>query len=479
MSKVKRFLSIMVAMIMVLAMSVPAFAAGESATITLENFASAQKVEYLQIIAPNQTTTSGWAFVNGAADAFKTAVGVNDEQQIIWGLIKYNKNTVELPNGVTAATVTAAHIDAALSQITNLTGYTEATDKTAITATSAGVYAIKAAESGYTYKTAAAYVGFGEVNGTYPALMDTTVTAKKSSTEVDKSTTDVDHVAAIGDIVTYTIETYVPYIDAQNTTNRTFKIIDKITGADYYLTGEGSESSVVMGVGDSTTNVGTISVDSDGKSFTVDLSSLVSDVTNPNAGQKITITYTAKVNATTVENTASSHVANEEVDGSKVNLYSGKITLTKFGEDQVKLANAEFEVYTKDAEGNLSENALTFTKDATTGVYKYDPTSKNTTIITGADGTVAIEGLNVGTYHFKETKAPAGYSINTDGVDVEIKQDGVANKIIEKAGSLVDTKLNALPSTGGIGTTIFTIGGCAIMIVAAGLFFATRRKTQK
>ena len=46
-------------------------------------------------------------------------------------------------------------------------------------------------------------------------------------------------------------------------------------------------------------------------------------------------------------------------------------------------------------------------------------------------------------------------------------------------GDIVNTKLVALPSTGGIGTTIFTIGGCAIMIVAAGLFFATRRKAEK
>ena len=477
MSKVKRLLSIMVAMVMVLAMSVPAFAAGASATITLENFNSANKVEYLQIIEPDQTTTSGWKFVNNAANAFKTAVGVSDEQQIIWGLIKYNDSKVILPTGVTAATVTAAQIDAALSTISGLSGYTEATDKTAITATSAGVYAIKATETGYTYKTAAAYVGFGEVNGTYPALLDTKVTAKKSSTKIDKSTTDTDHVAAIGDIVTYTIKTYVPFIDAQNTTNRTFKITDTITGADYYLTGEGSVSSVLMT--GQTEQAGTIVVDSDGKSFTVDLSSLVSDVTNPNAGKEITITYTAKVNATTVENTAVSHVPDVDIDGSKVNLYSGKITLTKFGEKEEKLPNAEFEVYTKDAEGNLSENALTFTKDTTTGVYKYDPTSTTTTIVTGTDGTVAIEGLNVGTYHFKETKAPAGYSINTDGVDVPIAQNGVADKIIEETGSLTDTKLNALPSTGGIGTTIFTIGGCAIMIVAAGLFFATRRKTQK
>ena len=46
-------------------------------------------------------------------------------------------------------------------------------------------------------------------------------------------------------------------------------------------------------------------------------------------------------------------------------------------------------------------------------------------------------------------------------------------------GSIPNTKLAALPSTGGIGTTIFTIGGCAIMIIAAGLFFATRRKVDK
>ena len=49
----------------------------------------------------------------------------------------------------------------------------------------------------------------------------------------------------------------------------------------------------------------------------------------------------------------------------------------------------------------------------------------------------------------------------------------------EEADSIPNTKLSALPSTGGIGTTIFTIGGCAIMIIAAGLYFATRRKSAK
>ena len=45
--------------------------------------------------------------------------------------------------------------------------------------------------------------------------------------------------------------------------------------------------------------------------------------------------------------------------------------------------------------------------------------------------------------------------------------------------NIQNTRLSSLPSTGGIGTTIFTIGGCAIMIIAAGLYFASRRKTAK
>ena len=45
--------------------------------------------------------------------------------------------------------------------------------------------------------------------------------------------------------------------------------------------------------------------------------------------------------------------------------------------------------------------------------------------------------------------------------------------------AIPNTKLSTLPGTGGIGTTIFTIGGCAIMIAAAGLYFASRRKENR
>ena len=478
MSKVKRILSVIMAMVMVLAMSVPTFAAGENATITLKRFDKANKVEYMQIIQKDETKTCGWAFTNGAGKCFTEAFELTDsedaQQQVIWGLIKYNDNSVKLPTGVTAVTATAAKIDLALSKVAALTGFTVAKNKESIEVNAAGVYAIKAEETGFTYKTATAYVGFGEP---YPTLTGAEVTAKKSPTSVDKIVADDDHVVAIGDIVTYTIEAYVPFIDAANTDNRTFTITDKITGADYYLAGPNSVNNVTMVGKDG--QVGTIVVNEDGKGFTIDLSELVADTSNPNAGKKITVTYTAKVKELTVENTAGSHTADATYGGNNVpvKLFTGEITLLKYSDsDEANvLKDAEFEVSKDEAatplKFKLQEN----------GNYRYAPDAEDasTVVKTNAEGKIVVEGLNVGTYHFKETKAPEGYSINTDGKDITLTQTGVATAIVKASGKLNDTKLNALPSTGGIGTTIFTIGGCAIMIVAAGLFFATRRKTQK
>ena len=137
-------------------------------------------------------------------------------------------------------------------------------------------------------------------------------------------------------------------------------------------------------------------------------------------------------------------------------------------------------------------------------------TRKVYTAESGEDGGLTFNGLDAGTYTLVETAAPEGFTIdktehtvviaatyNEDGtlntytITIDRKNTSTYTATYDKEGSVTriestttvtdikNTKLSVLPSTGGIGTTIFTIGGCAIMIVAAGLFFATRRKTQK
>ena len=179
MKKMRKIFAVLLTLAMVLGMSMTSFAADAKATITLKNFDTANKVEYMQIIQKDETKTSGWAFTNGAGACFTKAFGLTDsddaQQQVIWGLIKYNDNNVKLPTGVTAETATAAKIDLALSKVAALNGFTESTDKTKIEVSAAGIYAIKAEETGFTYKTATAYVGFGEP---YPALTNAEVTAK-------------------------------------------------------------------------------------------------------------------------------------------------------------------------------------------------------------------------------------------------------------------------------------------------------------
>ena len=99
---------------------------------------------------------------------------------------------------------------------------------------------------------------------------------------------------------------------------------------------------------------------------------------------------------------------------------------------------------------------------------------KVTDVTVGADGKVVLKGLGAGVYEITETLAPEGYSINTNIPNATITKGSTENVQID----VPDSKLSALPGTGGIGTTIFTIGGCLIMIAAAALFFANRKKQQ-
>lgn len=465
MSKVKRILSVIMAMVMVLAMSVPTFAATkDTATITVGN-ASKATLTYAQVIQADRSTKTGWSFVNdNVAQAYINAFGAADAQAAIEAMIP-------------AASVDANKLGVAQANAANSVTFGTMTNPQNVDA--AGVYLVKATEAGYTYNLMSAYIGFGEVTITgeegnvtydYPSLVDVTLEAKKTPIKVEKEAVDTDNVVATGDILTYKVKTNVPFI-APTDGDKTFWAYDELTGAEYTKT---DEATITLGGEDVTA---TYPITWETTKFSVDLSKMINDA-NSNAGEEVVITYKVKVtseNDVITNKATAGHKGTADFGSTEIKVYEGNITLTKTGENGVKLPDAGFEVR-KDSKDSA---ALTFTKLAD-GVYKYDPEGNVSEVFTKADGTVKVQGLNIGTYYFKEKTAPKGYSVNQDQskATLEVKGDK-ASAVLTADTSMTDTKLSALPSTGGIGTTIFTIGGCAIMIVAAGLFFATRRKTQK
>lgn len=498
MKKIKKVLAVLLTLAIVMAMSVAAFAETKNtATITVTN-AEGATLTYLQVIEPDTTSATGWKFSSESIETdYMTAFGVSDAQTAIAMLCKYVLNGSTAPEGtpsiiIDATAATADQINQALNNVMNGETFSAMTNPQEVS--KAGVYAIKATEVGYTYKAMAAYIGFGTVtvegeegNVTYeyPSLVDATLETKKIPTTVTKEDNDENNAVAIGQTVTYTITTAFPYFN-QNDTNKSFKISDTITGAEYVGLVDDTDTADVNEK-TATVSIGGTNVDAtfnqDGNTFELDLSGFVND-NNVNAGKPVVVTYQAKVNGVEITNTASSHIADEEIDSNTVDLYSGNITLVKVDAEnlEVKLANAGFNV-TKDDD----KTPLTFIqKDASKNIYTYDPEGDITEVKTDANGNVVVEGLDIGTYTFTEITAPTGYSINEtptvivlDIDDEGEAKEGEAVKVYSDDGVMKDTKLSALPSTGGMGTTLFTIGGCIIMILAAALFFVNRRRSAE
>ena len=551
MKKLKKLFAVILSLAMVLGMSMTAWAVEESTTITVSAPSGEElgnvSLSYVQIIKPDQTTATGWNFTTDQiAEAYLEGFGLTDSPEnretVIEELVVLQKAS---PNGY----ANSNKIGKALSAVVALTEQDpDKQEEESIldpmsnpqTVTSAGVYAVKATQEGYTYNNMAAYVGFGEVDGAYPALESANLTVKRSKISLDKSHNDEDKVSAIGSTVEYTIKTNVPYINPKDT-NKTYYIHDAIKGADYVMEGDNVKKVSVTLAGKPLDTINnqpvvlerkgatTVTIkDENGSerrvectdSFAINLSGLIDDQ-NTHAGEEIIVKYQAVVTEETVDNKANAgHLNGNEYGEDDDKVFTGRITLTKTGEDSERLANAGFEVTTgtpeevvyfkKNGEGDYThvetdavpDDVKTALKAATDGKktsrteleVKKDGVTYVTQVFTkdgnaNEKGTVIVRGLNVGTYKFTEKTAPEGYSVNTNPSSATLViteengktgDDGewIATEILEANTSMTDTRLSSLPSTGGIGTTIFTIGGCAIMIIAAALFFASRRKSS-
>ena len=499
MKKFKKALAVILTMAMVMGLGMTAFAA-EKATITINN-AGNGKFSYVRVIEADQTTDTGWDFVDGyaqyftAADAFNT----NDTQAIIKGLI-YAEN----PD----ATDFVDKYAAALQNVWD--SMVVGTEDSTIEVSAAGLYVIKGSETNYNYNPMAVFIGMNYESGKPSGVVDSaTVEAKKAPTHIEKEVDDT--IVETNQEVTYTVTSTVPYFPDQDT-NRWYVIKDTITGAKYKLNDDDTTMTVNVKVGSVddpdldkdytvTPGEGTFTLDlTDDTDFDFD--------NNKFANKTITITYKAIVTGLVIDNDVvigeGTHGDDDKYGSDHEDVISGTVKLVKTDdneneENRILLAGAEFVV-----QKTTSDNGTPDDKTDDTVVYAIfnsnnyltgwtNDIKEATVLITDDDGEITVNGLAPDTaYEFKETKAPEGYSINETNATVtwdpaftnktdEEKEEQISDEAasaITGDASMVDTKLASLPGTGGIGTTIFTIGGCGIMIVAAGLYFASRRRQE-
>ena len=355
-----------------------------------------------------------------------------------------------------------------------------------------------------------------------------TVYAKSTKPYINKTIVNGDGVndkrndVAFGDTVTYQIKTVIPSYSKQYDTV-TVKISDTLdTGLDL-----NASSIKINGLSEAELGgIGTLTTTAHGFEFTVD-----STYALAHGGQEITIDYTAIVNTSATvnfdpnKNTATLEYTNKP-DGTIKTTESETYTYTfsigaalsasiqNFTQkvNQIVKVDANGKVLsTKTEASDVIPDGAIEVKSGATFTLTNNTTKKVYTATTGLDGGLTFEGLDAGTYTLVETVAPDGFTLDTTKHTVvitptygetsnkleklEITIDGTAtstyevsyeaagtvtiNKNTTAVTNIKNTKISSLPSTGGIGTTIFTIVGCGIMIAAAGLFFASRRKENR
>ena len=506
MKRMKKIMALMLVAIMMMAMSVTAFAAeGAAGTHTLTvNVKTGEGVpaqtlkdqtiylyKLFDVTESGTTESKNYAYTVNAATGYKDvlvaalnnkAITASSTDEDIANAVRNigNSDTKEVQDFANAFTTKALTTSPKLEATAKSEKLGDVTSYT-FNDLAAGYYLV--------------YVTGGKEIQSSLVTVDETTTTVNLKTEAPSITKTADkETAEIGKVVTYTVTGVIP--DTTGYAEYVYKIHDELSaGLDFVNDANGAAletgaTKVKVAVAfkdatDASTAPIEATLDSkNNKKMSLDLSAWVK-ANQTNKGKEFTVTYYAKVNKNAVvteKNKAQLEYGNKPGDTTTTTPSEAKtptypLDIKKINKNTSGLlAGAKFSLYRTAQDAKGKTNAITVS--GSNGSYVVDADSKNTVFESvatevGNGYNLHLNGLAAGDYWLVETQAPEGFNKLTDPIKVTITKTGDAEWTVQKndapeTDKIIDVENSTgsiLPSTGGRGAIAFAV-------IAALLVFA-------
>ncbi len=476
----KKLMAALLAVALLCAMAVPAFAADAPGSITINNAVSGKTYNVYRILDIATHNDGYTGIVYKTNDKWSEFINSTDVKSHYFTAVG-SDGVVTVKDRLTAddAKALAVSAKAWLGAHTDITA-----DATAITATSSTVNFTNL-ELGYYLVVSSGWDDDIEV----VCSLDTTkpnieINEKNGKPTIEKkivenSTLAESNTAGIGDYVQFKITVNV--IDGQPSN---YVIHDKMSdGLTFVNT---TEHPVEVKVGTSildTTQYSFNGTITDGCAFELKINDGILKSNNV-----VTVTYYGQINSHAVIYT----------DNTTVNTNDAKLTYGTSGKSSWEQTTTKvfgFKVF-KHA-GTDKENLLPgaeFRLYKTVGEETYyakfdanglltgwatEATASGVTMTSNNTGALVLNGLDAGTYYLEETKAPDGYNKLITPVTVTISKEGVVSPAENGIVYVSNNAGATLPSTGGMGTTLFYVIGGGLMVAAVVLLVTKKRMENK